>query len=149
MGSVELKLKSKMFDSLTPREVYEILKARSEIFMLEQNIICQDMDDEDYKSRHCFFEKDGRVVAYLRAYPAKEKDTVQIGRVLTLCHGNGMGRELVEKSLEDLKKHFGCKKITLHSQKQAEGFYKKFGFKTVSDEFYEEGVLHVTMELEI
>ncbi len=140
-----MEFKAKYFNQLTPAELYEILKSRCEIFMLEQNIICQDMDNADYESRHYFFEEDGRVIAYLRVF--KENDeTVHMGRVLTLNHKKGMGRLLMEKSIDEIKKDFACKKITLNAQKQAEGFYKKMGFKTVSGDFLEEGVIHVAME---
>ena len=64
----------KEFNELTTTELYEILKSRSEIFMLEQRIICQDMDDVDYKCRHYFLEDNGRVEAYLRAFYSDEKE---------------------------------------------------------------------------
>ena len=74
---------------------------------------------------------------------------MKIGRVLTLSHGNGTGRILMDNTINEIKHRFDCKKITVNAQKQAEGFYKKCGFKTVSDEFLEEGIPHVKMELEI
>ena len=118
--------------------------------MLQQHIICQDMDDTDYNSIHCFFQEGKRVTAYLRAYP-KGNDTgvIQIGRVLTLRHGNGMGKRLLEESIPVLKAKMNCHKICLDSQKHAIGFYEKSGFHVTSDEFLEEGVLHVTMELDL
>ena len=140
--------KSKTFDELTTTELYEIIKSRTEVFLLEQNIVCQDLDDMDYKSLHCFMEQDGRVIAYLRAF-SEDSETVKVGRVLTLSHGNGTGRELMEKSLEVIKKNFNCKKIHISSQKHAVGFYEKFEFKTCSGEYMEEGVLHIAMELNI
>ena len=139
---------SKWFNELTATEIYEILKSRSEIFLLEQNIICQDMDDVDYKSLHCFLKNDNRVVAYLRAFYKKE-GIVKIGRVLTLDHGKGTGRLLGEKSLEAINEKFKYKKIIVDSQKHAVGFYEKFGFKTISDVFLEEGTEHISMELNV
>ena len=137
--------KSKTFDELTTTELYEIIKSRTEVFLLEQNIVCQDLDDMDYKSLHCFIEQDGRVIAYLRAFSA-DSETVKVGRVLTLSHGNGTGRELMEKSLDAIKNTFNCKNLHISSQKHAVGFYEKFGFKTCSDEYMEEGVIHIAME---
>ena len=147
---IEIKLSVKHFSELTTAELYEILKSRSEIFMLQQHIICQDMDDTDYNSIHCFFQEGKRITAYLRAYP-KGNDTgvIQIGRVLTLRHGNGMGKRLLEESIPVLKAKMNCRKICLDSQKHAIGFYEKSGFHVTSDEFLEEGVLHVTMELDL
>lgn len=143
-----MELKVKKFEKLSPFEVYEILKSRSEVFMLEQNIICQDMDDVDFKSYHFFFKKDNRVIAYLRAFYSDEiPDQVVIGRVLTLVRGKGLGRQLMEKFIEFIREKMPCKSISLHSQRVAEGFYDKFGFKIVSEEFLEEGVPHIMMEL--
>ena len=145
-----MKFTAKSFSELTTTELYEILKSRSEIFMLEQKIYCQDMDDVDYNCRHCFLEENGRVVAYLRAFYNNDKsDTVRMGRVLSLAHGKGLGTILMNKSIEDIRLNFGCKRISLHSQKGAIGFYEKFGFKVTSEEFLEEGVIHVTMELDM
>ena len=138
----------KSFSELTLVELYEIIKSRSEIFLLEQNIVCQDLDDVDYGSVHCFFFDGKRVTAYLRAF-ALDKDTVTIGRVLTLEHRKGFGSELMKRSMEEIQKRFQCKKISLHAQKHEVEFYSKLGFHITSDEFLEEGVIHVTMEIEI
>ena len=83
----------KDFESLTKRELYEILKARSQVFIVEQKMNCQDMDRVDFESLHFWYEADGEVVAYLRAFYAdEEKTTAKIGRVLTAVHGVGHGR---------------------------------------------------------
>ncbi|MBE6718846.1 MAG: GNAT family N-acetyltransferase [Ruminococcaceae bacterium] len=141
---------SKNFNELTTTELYEILKSRAEVFLLEQKIICQDLDDIDYKSRHYFLQENNRVIAYLRVfYNDGDNSAVQMGRVLTLKHGCGFGAELMKKSIADIKKNYKCSKICLHSQKYAAGFYEKFGFKVVSGDFLEEGIVHVSMELEL
>ena len=143
-----MKFTAENFDGLSTGQLYEILKSRMEVFMLEQEIRCLDMDDVDYRSRHCFLEDGGRVVGYLRAfYQTEDPGVVRIGRVLTLHHGKGLGAELMERSLADIRDNLPCKTIRLDSQKHAVGFYEKFGFSTVSGEFLEEGIPHVTMEL--
>ena len=140
----------KDFESLTKKELYEILKARTEVFIVEQKMNCQDMDDVDYECLHFWYEADGKVIAYLRAFYADEaKTTAKIGRVLTLTHGVGHGRMLMEESLAEIKSRMGISKVYLHSQKHAAGFYEKLGFVTVSGEYLEEGVVHVSMEKEI
>ena len=139
---------AKKFNELSVDELYEILKSRSEIFLLEQNIICQDLDDKDRESLHCFFYDGKRVIAYLRAFKP-EYDSVLIGRVITLEHKKGLGTKLMQKSMEEIKAHFNPKKILVHAQTQAEKFYEKMGFATVSDEYLEEGVPHVNMEMHI
>ena len=140
----------KEFSELTTVELYEILKARSAVFILEQKMNCQDMDRTDYKSLHFFYQENNEVIAYMRAYYKNDStDVVQIGRVLTLHHGNGLGRKLLEKGIPAIKSKMNCKKICLDSQLHAAGFYEKLGFKVTSDEFLEEGVIHVAMELEL
>lgn len=138
----------KSFLELSLAELYEIIKSRSEIFLLEQKIICQDLDDVDYDSLHCFFYDGKRVTAYLRAFCSGE-GVVTVGRVLTLEHGKGLGTELMKRSIAEIQRRFMCKKISIHAQKQAVEFYQKLGFHIVSDEFLEEDVVHVTMEMEI
>lgn len=145
-----MNLTAKRFEELDTKELYEILKARAEIFIMEQNMHYQDMDNVDYKSLHCFFIEENRVIAYLRAfYQEDNSDIVRIGRVLTLKRGIGIGRELMEKSIIAIKEKMNCKKIIMDAQKYAVGFYEKFGFKSISSDFLEEGVLHVVMELEL
>lgn len=143
-----MKLVVKLFDELTLTELYEILKARSQIFIMEQNIHYLDMDDVDYKSIHFFYKEDHKVIAYLRAYYIDNK-TIKIGRVLTLKHGQGLGKRLVEESVEVIKKKVVCEKINMDAQKYAVGFYEKCGFKVCSDEFLEEGIVHVQMEMQV
>ena len=137
--------KAKLFSELTAAEIYEILKARSGVFQFEQNIRYLDEDDVDYDSLHCFFEENGRVTAYLRAY--LEDDNIKIGRVLTVTRGKGQGKRLMELGMISAREHFGNRTIVIDAQKHAEGFYKKIGFVTTSGEFLEEGIVHVKMEL--
>ena len=136
----------KKFNDLTNNELYEILKSRAEVFVKEQNITYIDADDIDYDSLHIFKIDNNRVVAYLRAY-YKDKDTVKFGRVLTLQHGNGLGRELMTYAIEQVQKILSCKSIFLSAQKYAILFYEKIGFKVISSEYIEEGILHQDMEL--
>ena len=143
-----MQFKSKTFSELSVTELYEIVRARTEIFLMEQKIICRDFDGIDYDSLHCFIEDGGKVVAYLRAFRKKDSyDTVVIGRVLSLTHKIGLGKKLMLESIPEIAQHFNCKKISLHSQKHAKGFYERLGFCVTSGEFLEEGIVHVEMEL--
>lgn len=145
-----MNLIAKKFDELKLEELYEIIKARAEIFIMEQNIHYQDLDNVDYICLHCFFMEENKVVAYLRAFYQDDTcDIVKIGRVLTLKHGNGIGRELMEKSIAAIKEKMKCKKIYIDAQKHAVGFYEKFGFKSITNDFLEEDIAHVGMELEL
>lgn len=145
---MEPQLKVKFFDELTTRELYEIVRARTEIFLMEQKIICRDFDGVDYDSLHCFLEADDKVVAYLRAYRV-DTDAVKIGRVLSLTHGVGLGKHLMQVSIPAIKEKLPCKRIVLHAQSHAKVFYEKLGFAVTSSTFMEEGIPHVTMEKEI
>ena len=136
----------KTFDELTAKEVYEILKSRAEVFVKEQKITYVDEDDVDYRSWHVFAMEDGRVTAYLRAF-MDGKDTVKIGRVLTLVHGKGTGTQLMKYAVSQLKDKTGCKKIIMDAQSHAISFYQRLGFTITSEEYLEEGIPHVDMEL--
>lgn len=137
---------TKAFDELSARELYEIVRARQEIFLMEQRIVCRDFDGVDYNALHCFLWEDNKVVAYMRAF--MQNGEIRLGRFLTVRHGEGLGRRLMELSLPIVKAGFNCDKISFHAQKHAEGFYLKLGFKTVSDVFLEEGIEHVLMRYE-
>lgn len=143
-----MKTVVKKFDELSAKEIYEILKTRSEVFIVEQSCIYQDIDDKDYDSLHVFIEDGNRVVAYLRIY-RKDEDTMQLGRVLSLKHGIGLGRMIMEEGIRQVREKFDCKKIYIEAQCQAIGYYEKAGFKVCSDEFLEDGIPHVQMILDL
>ena len=135
---------AKNFEDLTVSELYEIVRARQEIFLMEQRIVCRDFDGVDYDALHCFLWENDKVVAYMRAF--MEGGEIHLGRFLTIRHGEGLGRRLRESALPVIREHFGCEEVSFHAQKHAEGFYLKLGFKTVSDVFMEEGIPHVLMK---
>lgn len=139
----------KHFDELSSRELYEILRARQEVFLLEQGIVCLDLDRVDYGAYHCFLVRDGSICAYLRAYTDTDTDdAVCIGRVLAVPHSQGLGTTLMRKAMPILAEKFGLSRFSLHAQLTAENFYARLGFCRASEEFLEEGVPHVTMTLD-
>lgn len=142
----ELVLQAKPFEQLSLPELYEILKARAAIFILEQQINYQDLDDIDYRALHCFYRKKGKVVAYLRAFADHQPGSIRIGRVLTLEHGQGMGRKLFGESLKAIESRWHPDRLVMDAQQYAIGFYERFGFETTTEPFIEEGILHVGME---
>lgn len=141
-----MQFSAKEFNDLTTNELYEILRLRSQIFIVEQKMNCLDMDGVDYNALHCFLLESENIVAYLRAYKT-ENNSVKIGRVLSATHGIGLGKELMQKSISEIKNHFNCEKIELHSQMSAVGFYEKLGFKQIGEKFLEENVWHISMEI--
>lgn len=141
-----MKPEAKFFSELSPTEVYEILKARVQIFVVEQRCAYQDIDDIDYDSLHIFYKSGEKITAYLRAFH-KDSETVQLGRVLTVEHGNGLGGELLKEAIQIVKEKLNPKKLYIEAQTYAIGFYEREGFKATSEEFLEDGIPHVKMEL--
>ena len=141
-----MDFKAKFFDELTTRELYGIVQARTEIFLLEQRIICQDFDGVDCDALHCFLEQDGKVMAYLRAYRV-ENGEIKIGRVLSITHGIGLGTRLMREAVGAIREKMGDGGIVLNAQAHAEGFYRRLAFQTASPAFLEEGIPHVKMVL--
>lgn len=137
---------AKEFNELKPNELYEILKSRTEVFLLEQRIVCQDMDDVDYDSLHLFLWKNNRVIAYLRLFRI-ENNNLKIGRVLSIEHKKGLGRILMQNTLKYIKDNISYHNIYLDAQVQAIGYYEKFGFKVISEEFLDEGISYKKMIL--
>jgi len=143
-----MNLVSKFFDELTTKELYELLKARAAVFVVEQNCPYQDVDGTDYDSLHLFYEEDGKVKAYLRAF-YKDKDTVQMGRVLTMTRGVGLGGKLLSEGISQVRQKMQAKQIFVEAQCYATGFYEREGFAVCSDEFLEDGIPHVEMLLKL
>jgi len=145
-----MELKIKTFEELSASEIYEILYLRVEVFMLEQNIICQDCDGTDYNALHVFYEENGKVQAYLRVM---DKGVVHpdcsIGRVVTLHHGKGLGTKIMLEGIREARVRYGASRIRIDAQIQAKPFYEKLGFVQTSEEYLEEGIWHSEMYLYI
>ena len=139
--------KAKWFGELTAGELYEILRSRSEIFVVEQQCIYQDLDGMDQNALHVFCEEDGRVTACLRVF-RKDEETVQMGRVLTLKHRTGLGSELLKRGIREIREQMKPRRIYIEAQTYATGFYEREGFRISSDEFLEDGIPHVKMILD-
>ena len=145
-----MQLISKFFQELTTKELYELLKARAEIFVVEQTCVYQDLDVLDYHGLHVFYEENGKVLAYLRAFPKTEEEhIIQMGRFLTVNHGTGLGGKLLEEGLKQIKKKMKPKEILIHAQCYATGFYERAGFQICSEEFLEDDIPHVEMRLQL
>ena len=143
-------MKRKTFDELTTRELYEILKARMEVFMIGQNIHVQDMDDVDYEAVHLFTEDaEGRVTAYLRMY-ADENDpsALHFGRVLAIPQRAGKGRALMKEAAAFAREQ-GKKRLTCSAQLGSAEFYEKCGFVRTTEVYEEAGIPHVGMKKEL
>ena len=139
----------KTFAELTAGELYEILRLRESVFIVEQNCPYPEADGLDYDAVHLFRADDGgRVKAYLRLFwKPDEEGTVQLGRVVTApdVRGTGLGRRLMQEGIRYAAETMGAERLCLHAQVQASGFYAKDGFKVCSDVFLEDGIPHVEM----
>lgn len=145
---MEQKLIIKKFDRLTPREVYEILKIRTAVFVVEQECPYQEVDGTDYDSLHVWLEENDEIVAYLRVFERDaENGTVQIGRVLSKRRGEGLGAKVMGYGIEAAQLEMGAKAIFIEAQTYALDFYKKFGFVPCGEEFLEDGIPHTPMTL--
>lgn len=140
---------NKYFYELTTTELYKVLKARAAIFVVEQNCVYQDLDDRDQKSLHIFYESEGEIVAYMRAFIKDETtNTVQVGRVLTKEHGKGMGGILLREGIQCIREKMNPKRIYIEAQCYATGYYEREGFRICSEEFLEDDIPHIQMMLE-
>lgn len=142
-----MELKIKFFDSLSTRELYEILKVRTDVFVVEQECPYPEVDGTDYDALHVWLEENGKIKAYLRAFP-KNDSTVQIGRVLSTDRGTGLGGKIIRAGIDAVKEKLPCEKIYIEAQTYALAFYEKVGFVTAGEEFLEDGIPHTPMILE-
>lgn len=147
---LEWNLKS--FDELTNHELYDILKLRAEVFVVEQNCPYQDLDDKDKSAYHLFLKDDGDVVAVLRILPENVAyNETAIGRLIVKKshRKRGIAKLIMENAIgfviDELKKD----KIRLSGQAYLTDFYIDLGFKKVSDMYLEDGIEHFEFLYEI
>ena len=144
----EIVLHKKSFKELTVDELYELLRVRSEVFVVEQDCVYQDMDGDDQKSIHLWLTVAGKVVALARVCPAgTHMKEISIGRVITTVRGKGYGNQIMLHAIDAAKEHFGAKQIDLEAQEYAKGFYESVGFKKSSETFILDGIPHIKMTL--
>ena len=139
----------KYFDELTARELYAIMQLRNEVFVVEQQCIFQDADNKDQAGYHLMAWREGLLVAYSRIIPAgiAYNDYPSIGRVTTspMSRKKGLGRELMQRSIEQLQQLFGKAPIKLGAQLYLKDFYGSLGFVQSSDIYLEDNIQHIEM----
>lgn len=144
-----MELVVKHFKELSLEELYEILKVRAEVFVVEQTCIYQDLDEKDKGAYHLFLKDDKGIKAYLRVLDkGVSYEDASIGRVLTVDRGCGLGEKIVTEGIKVAREKFQAGRIRISAQLYAKGFYEKAGFKQVSDEYLEDGIAHIAMVLE-
>ena len=136
----------KKFEELSLAELYEILRLRSEVFVVEQNCVYQDLDNIDQGAYHVYLKENGEILAYLRVIDKGNRlEEVSLGRVISLKRRCGYGSILMKVGIEIAKEKFGAKKIKIGAQAYAIPFYEQSGFKQISGEYMEDGIPHVYM----
>lgn len=148
---MEIQWKIKSFENLSVGELYDILRLRSEIFVVEQNCVYLDIDGKDKLALHLFGEFEGEIVAYSRLFkPGITFDNASIGRVVVDANyrDRKWGHDLMRESIAGIKNHFGESKITIGAQLYLKKFYESHGFVQSSEMYLEDDIPHIEMKRE-
>ena len=149
MNPRELNWRCLPFDALHARTLYNLLQLRTEVFVMEQTCIFQDMDGADPQCFHLLGEQaDGALAAYVRLVPAGLKYTeASIGRVVTRpdARGGGLGHVLMREAVQALQGLWGAQPIRIGAQARLEAFYRQHGFVSASEIYIEDGIDHIEM----
>lgn len=143
-----MELHIKKFSELSNQELYKIIEARINIFVVEQNCPYTECDNKDQQSYHLYYQEQGEIAAYLRLIPAGiSYKEASIGRVLVKkdFRRNKLGTKLMKKSLDYAKNELNINKIRISAQEYVLDFYNNLGFKLVSDRYLEDGIPHFEM----
>ena len=134
----------KEWTELSTSEVENIFSLRSEVFVVEQDCIYQDIDGKDQKAKHILGKKENDIVAYARIFkPGDYFKEASFGRAVVKKteRGKGVGDELVKNCLENITEE----EIKISAQSYLKGFYGKHGFKAEGNEYLEDGIPHTAM----
>lgn len=140
------------FAQLTSAELYAVLAARQNVFVLEQQCLYPDLDGLDQHAHHLLgwraVEGNAHLAAYLRCLgPGAKYAEMSLGRVLTSSSGraSGIGRELLVQGIAHAERQHPGHRIRIGAQQYLERFYSGFGFETVSAPYDEDGITHIEM----
>lgn len=142
--------KIKRFNELSLSELYESLQLRSEVFVVEQNCVYQDVDGKDTKAIHVLGMFDNTVVAYARLFaPGDYFENASIGRVVISekYRDRKWGHDLIKESLQAIKTHYNTKGVTISAQLYLKKFYESHGFIQQGEGYLEDGIPHIEMNL--
>jgi len=145
---MKIEWKIKPFEALTVHELYDILKLRSEIFVVEQNCVYLDIDGKDKKALHLLGVYDHKIVAYARLFDAGISfDNASIGRVVVDANyrDKKWGHDLMREAIQGIKENFGKDEITIGAQLYLKKFYESHGFVPISEMYLEDDIPHIDM----
>jgi len=146
MSDIVWKIKS--FDEFTVPELYAVLKARVDVFVVEQNCPYPDLDGYDQKALHLWAEEDEEVLAGCRIFNKGIKyDEASIGRVLTTekARGKSLGKQLIRYAVETVENRFHTSEIRISAQDYLLKFYGDFGFEDTGKKYLEDDIPHTEM----
>ncbi len=138
----------KPYKDLSIDELYSLLRLRSEVFVVEQNCVYQDMDEKDKKAIHILGLNNKEIVAYARIFkPGDYFKEASIGRVVVSQkeRGSGLGYKIMNASIKAVQDEFQEYNIKVSAQKYLKKFYNNLGFKQVGEEYLEDGIPHIAM----
>ena len=143
-----LQIITKTFSELTKEELYKALQLRSEVFVVEQGCVYQDIDFKDQKALHILGFKNEKLVAYTRIFkPGDYFEKASIGRVVVAKNEriNKYGYQIMNASIEGVLTFFNETDIKISAQKYLKKFYESLGFEMIGDEYLEDGIPHIGM----
>lgn len=145
-----MELIVKHFSELSAEELFEIYKLRVSVFVVEQKCPYQEVDDADCVAYHLWLKDADGIEAYARVLPQGVAfPTVAIGRVIAIKRRCGLGSKIVEAAINVAKANLQAEKITIEAQIYARSLYEQHGFQQTSEEFLEDGIPHIQMQLSL
>ena len=138
----------KKFNDLSTIELYEILQLRSEVFVVEQNYVYQDIDGNDQKALHIIGTIENKIIAYTRCFqPGDYFKEASIGRVVVKESQRKFkrGNQIMNKSIKAINDHYKTKIIKISAQCYLNKFYTNLQFKSIGEKYLEDGIPHVAM----
>lgn len=145
-----MELIVKHFSELSAEELFEIYKLRVSVFIVEQSCPYQDIDDADKSAYHVWLRDEDGIEAYARVLPAGVAfPTAAFGRVIAVKRRCGLGTKIVAAAIETARDKLGADMITIEAQVYARSLYENLGFRQTSEEFLEDGMPHIQMQLEL
>ncbi|PVW15176.1 GNAT family N-acetyltransferase [Marixanthomonas spongiae] len=143
-----MEISIKKFEELSIYELHDILQLRSEVFVVEQDCVYQDIDGKDAKALHIIGKKDGKIIAYTRCFPPGFYfEEAAIGRVVVAKNQRkcNYGHAIMEASKTAIKKHYQTENIKLSAQQYLIKFYQSHGFQPIGEGYLEDGIPHIAM----
>ncbi len=145
---MQLEFKWSRLESFTALELYQIIKARESVFVVEQHCPYQETDELDLHAWHLSALVNGELVAYARLVdPGIKNSLPSIGRVMTLkkFRGQKIGRALMEEAIKFTGQKYPGKDIKISAQVYLQKFYDSLGFHTSGEPYDEDGIPHIDM----